>query len=436
MAIFYGLILTLLYFSQALRSKNDIFSPRFIFNVYAWIKNVPYFLQIGDNYDDIVIFKYFIFKVIGMLMVNAGITFYERHRSMSIQYVYSDRILEEGNYKRLYYVAILLFIIGASIRIYIVMQSGGLFYVLSHLQSRGTLLAGYGYINTFSDKFLNISVILCEFYYFTNKERHGKYTLFFLTISTIALLFVFGARKPVLMFLVRMAICYHYVYQAIDLRDFFRPKSIVAFVSVVLFMIMVPMLRYKDTAKIFMNPLEWVSMAVDNINSIFREFSYLTGDMYVFEKFNINNYWLGAVYKNIIYQWIPSSIMPDKPPMDDGMYLYNMMKGIEVVPGMATKAMLHQTSVPFTMEGALYINFGILGIVIFSFLIGMFYQYVFKVFQDTKCCVYMIIVYQTIIFEFVPSVLHITSPLISIIVTSIVLFPLLGIKIKRYRRLY
>lgn len=431
MVVLFGLILSILYFGVALSGRRDIFSPRFIFNVYAWLKNVPYFMQIGNRYSEDVIIKYFIIKLIGFIMVNLGISVYEKHFAWKWRYDYRDIVDGRGKNAilRFYYAGWLCLIVGFGLKFQIIQGAGGLSYVLQHLQSRGVLLAGSGYSNTFSNYLLNCSVLCMGYYYY--KTKKGKYSLIISVIVATALLLVFGARKPVMMLWVKILMCYHYCKKEIRLRDVFKPKYLSLIVIVFLLMLMIPMLRYTENSKVYQNPVLWVQAALDNANTIFREFSYLTGDMYCFEHFNISNCWWGQVYLNILVQWIPRSIFPAKPPMDDGMYLYNLMQGVKVTPNMPTESLLYQTSVPFTMEGALYANFSYIGIIIGCFAIGILYAYVYKVLIQTRANVFMIMIYQAVIFEFVPSVLHTVSPLICIIFTGIIMVPLLHIKIKK-----
>ena len=70
----YSLILTALYLFQIFRGRKDLFSPRVIFNAFAWLKNVPYFYQVAVDYPDYLITRYFVFKLLAFVFVNAGIT--------------------------------------------------------------------------------------------------------------------------------------------------------------------------------------------------------------------------------------------------------------------------------------------------------------------------------------------------------------------------
>ena len=115
------------------------------------------------------------------------------------------------------------------------------------------------------------------------------------------------------------------------------------------------------------------------------------------------------------------------------MYLLNMMYGEKVTPNMATADLYFQTSVPFTLESSLYSNFGLLGIIIGCLLVGIFYQYVYKVLTACYCPIVMILIYQEIIFVFVPSVLHATSAIIICGVYWVIFKILFKFKIRRIR---
>ncbi|HBV84838.1 MAG TPA: hypothetical protein DEB74_18980, partial [Lachnospiraceae bacterium] len=154
---------------------------------------------------------------------------------------------------------------------------------------------------------------------------------------------------------------------------------------------------------------------------------------FVFDYFDKHDLWYGRSYLNIPLQVIPRSVYPQKPPMDDGMYLLNLMYGQRVTPDMPTEQLYYQTSIPFTLEGSLFSNFGLLGIILGCILVGMFYQYVYKILVDTKTPIVMILIYQEIMFVFVPSVLHATSTIMICGIYWIIFQVLFRFKIKRVR---
>lgn len=428
----YSILLSLCYFWGAYIGRKDIFSPRFIFNMFAWLKNIPYVIDYisANGISDDTVESYFFFKFISFICVNIGITIYERN-STNIKYVYHENKQRDNSaYLR---TGIIVSIIGFAVKIKTILEGGGVFYILSHIQARKELMAGQYYNELFANSLLTCGVLLTLLCYLKEKNKKHLYIFIFIFAITTFGLIVFGARRPAMMLLLQVIMLYHFISSKIKIYSIFKIKSLITIFAIALFVLLMPMLRSGSETDYINNPTKWVEGAVDNANTLFREFSYCDGDLFAFNYFKTHEYWYGASYLNIPLQVIPRSIYPQKPPMDDGMYLLNMMYGEKVTPNMATADLYFQTSVPFTLESSLYSNFGLLGIIIGCLLVGILYQYVYKVLTSCYCPIVMILIYQEIIFVFVPSVLHATSAIIICGVYWAIFKILFKFKIRRIR---
>lgn len=432
MVLTYSILLSLCYFCGAYIGRKDIFSPRFIFNMFAWLKNIPYVIDYisANRISDDTVESYFFFKFISFICVNIGITIYKRN-STNIKYVYQENKQRDNSaYLR---TGIIVSIIGFAVKIKTILEGGGVFYILSHIQARKELMAGQYYNELFANSLLTCGVLLTLLCYLKEKNKKHLYIFIFIFAVTTFGLIVFGARRPAMMLLLQVIMLYHFISSKIKIYSIFKIKSLITIFAIALFVLLMPMLRSGSETDYINNPTKWVEGAVDNANTLFREFSYCDGDLFAFNYFKNHEYWYGASYLNIPLQVIPRSIYPQKPPMDDGMYLLNMMYGEKVTPNMATADLYFQTSVPFTLESSLYSNFGLLGIIIGCLLVGIFYQYVYKVLTACYCPIVMILIYQEIIFVFVPSVLHATSAIIICGVYWVIFKILFKFKIRRIR---
>lgn len=432
MVLTYSILLSLCYFCGAYVGRKDIFSPRFIFNMFAWLKNIPYVIDYisANRISDDTVESYFFFKFISFICVNIGITIYERN-STNIKYVYQENKQRDNSaYLK---TGIIVSIIGFAVKIKTILEGGGVFYILSHIQARKELMAGQYYNELFANSLLTCGVLLTLLCYLKEKNKKHLYIFIFIFAVTTFGLIVFGARRPAMMLLLQVIMLYHFISSKIKIYSIFKIKSLITIFAIALFVLLMPMLRSGSETDYINNPTKWVEGAVDNANTLFREFSYCDGDLFAFNYFKNHEYWYGASYLNIPLQVIPRSIYPQKPPMDDGMYLLNMMYGEKVTPNMATADLYFQTSVPFTLESSLYSNFGLLGIIIGCLLVGIFYQYVYKVLTACYCPIVMILIYQEIIFVFVPSVLHATSAIIICGVYWVIFKILFKFKIRRIR---
>lgn len=432
MVTLYSILLSFCYFLGAYLGRKDIFSPRFVFNIFAWLKNVPYVIEYisVNRISEDSIETYFLFKFISFICVNIGITVYERNSSKK-KYVYHENKKRDNSaYLR---TGIVVAIIGFVVKVKTILEGGGVFYILSHIQARKEIMAGQYYNELFANSLLTCGVLLTLLCYLREKNKKHFYTFLLIFSMTIFGLIVFGARRPAMMLLLQVVMLYHFISSKINFLSLFSIKSLMTISGIALFVLLMPMLRSGSETDYINNPTKWVEGAFDNANTLFREFSYCDGDLFAFDYFKNHDYWYGASYLNIPLQVIPRSLYPQKPPMDDGMYLLNMMYGETVTPNMATADLQFQTSVPFTLESSLYSNFGLLGIILGSLLVGVFYQYVYKVLISCHCPIVMILIYQEIIFVFVPSVLHATSAMIICGVYWIIFKVLFRFKISRLR---
>lgn len=430
MVSLYSILLSLCYFIGAYVGRKDVFSPRFIFNVFAWLKNIPYavdYIRV-NNISDETIDSYFLFKFISFICVNIGITIYEI-KSINKKYVYQEKKKRDNSaYLR---TGIIVSIIGFVVKIKTIFDSGGVFYILSHIQGRKEIMAGQYYNELFANSLLTCGVLLFLMCYLKDKNKRNLYIFIILFAITTFGLIVFGARRPAMMLLLQVIMLYHFFSSKIRIRSLFSIKSIFTIFIISFFVLLMPMLRTSNETDYINNPKKWVEGAVDNTNTLFREFSYCDGDLFAFNYFKYHDYWYGASYLNIPLQIIPKSIYPQKPPMDDGMYLLNLMYGEKATPNMATEDLYYQTSVPFTLESSLYSNFGLFGIILGCLLVGVFYQYVYKVLTSCFCPIVILLIYQEIIFVFVPSVLHTTSAITTFCVYWIIFKILFKFKIRR-----
>jgi hypothetical protein len=79
--------------------------------------------------------------------------------------------------------------------------------------------------------------------------------------------------------------------------------------------------------------------------------------------------WLGRSYLDLLTAPLPRSVYPDKPPVDDGVYLKSIADGRPVTPPMPARE-LPVTSWPMG-NMVPYMNFGIAGLVCGMFLVGV-----------------------------------------------------------------
>lgn len=269
MVLTYSILLSLCYFCGAYIGRKDIFSPRFIFNMFAWLKNIPYVIDYisANRISDDTVESYFLFKFISFICVNIGITIYERN-STNIKYVYQENKQRDNSaYLR---TGIIVSIIGFAVKIKTILEGGGVFYILSHIQARKELMAGQYYNELFANSLLTCGVLLTLLCYL--KEKNKKHLYIFIVIFAITTfgLIVFGARRPAMMLLLQVIMLYHFISSKIKIYSIFKIKSLIMLFAIALFVLLMPMLRSGSETDYINNPTKWVEESVDNANTLFR----------------------------------------------------------------------------------------------------------------------------------------------------------------------
>ena len=190
MVTLYSILLSFCYFLGAYLGRKDIFSPRFVFNIFAWLKNVPYVIEYisVNRISEDSIETYFLFKFISFICVNIGITVYERNSSKK-KYVYHENKKRDNSaYLR---TGIVVAIIGFVVKVKTILEGGGVFYILSHIQARKEIMAGQYYNELFANSLLTCGVLLTLLCYLREKNKKHFYTFLLIFSMTIFGLIVF-----------------------------------------------------------------------------------------------------------------------------------------------------------------------------------------------------------------------------------------------------
>lgn len=407
--------------------QHDFFAPVVFYNLWTFVETVPRILEIKDYFSNASIASYFIIEILALIATNVGIILFLRK---NVRVSKANKCTFDKSIKSMHRVSLAVFFVGVIARVLLIYSSGGLINVLSSSGTRTQLLAGAGYISAMGI-FITFGMALYYKVFLLEKKygiehRKRKTNLIYLGFVLLTggfLLSVFGNRAPLLETFMILIFVRNYCYKRITIRSFFNFRTFFLIVFGLLFMIMMPVLRSSENSDLFRHPIKWVQTSITNpTKTIFQEISTVSRDIFTFDYFSENDKWNGKVYLNIFVQPIPSTIYPNKPPMDDGMYLYNLQKGMTVDPNQSTSSLYYQTSNPFSSEGILFANFGLIGVVLGSIFIGYLYNYVYTKMRKSDFSIFMIITYQLVIYRFRLSTLHSLSTIIPILYMFLILY--------------
>lgn len=396
-------------FCISYKRDKDIFSPLCFFSFYQFIQYVPSLLLATeeDNYSGETgkLLLFFAIESAFILSVCFGVLAFRKKGKQSSRPFDKTKVIP-------LWVVVLLFSISVINTLKSIFSAGGFAYVISNPQAAyRKIVSGSGLSSIIGS--LSLVSVLMQIYrisfFLKNNKRKIKVNVFILigmVAVSMASTLIFSRRAPALEVLLYALFGFHYLVRRIRIKDFFKPIILFILVAVALIIVVMPALR------------QGVNYSF-NIKSLFTELNMLDRDAETYSYFKTNDFWLGKSYVGLFTAFIPSVIFPNKYPVDDGMYLCNILNGYSVTPPVPTSELPFYSSYPFSSPGALYANFSIVGVIIGGFVLGCIYSRVYYK-LNTKKNYFYVLFYVLIIYQFEMTSLGIVQALIPLVVAFVV----------------
>lgn len=385
----------------------------FVSNVY--IANSTFLERSLSN--DSVFLKYTILQSIGYCMVLLGMRFINTKNLPTYSNIIQNNEQISARYKTWAYVFLIIGIIG----FYIVMSHvGGVLYFFSNLGLRTYLVKDLDF-ETRLLSFLQYAPIILIY---SKKWTKDPIRLWDIVLIIICGLMVgLGGRKALIMLFIESAIIYHYVVSPINFKKVLNAKIIIVVCFVLFFFSTYSKLRVPGAYDEFMNdPIGfYFDKNEDGLASTLVSETYVPFYVSVVDYFDTHERWYGASFASLFTAFIPSSLFPEKPPVDDGMYLRSIALGVNARPPMPAKS-LDGSSWPLETFGAMYANFGPLGVICGMFLLGIILSLWYKKMIKNNFKFKYLIFYVMLLFTFEISTLRIVQLIMSFVLLSFVQF--------------
>lgn len=426
-----------------IRDKSQILAPRNAFSVLYFLRimlpaviyaNTGVAGRISDGYVSRAVLSnenYLSYAVLqtasyycvifGMRLVFGTRKYTFKHSNINVsQGIKTGESLGEENYKHYLYWGIVFTLIGFVDFLLIMQRSGGLVYFFTHLQYRTIILRDLDLLSWILI-LLHYGPLLIV-YSMRGRNKKISYALFALVILS-GFMCGLGGRKTMLIMIIEMIFVYHFTVREIKIKDVLRPRNIAILILIYVFFIVIVQFRYEGTFEAFIsNPLAFINSNNKSVTSILTGESYVKYYMAVIEYFKEHSYWLGKSFLGLITAFIPSSLYPGKPPVDDGMYLYSICMGRQdIMPVMATRS-LNLSSYPLETFGSMYANFGFMGVLIGMIILGHIINRTYKRIEKNNYRVLDIIIYAQMLFGFELSTLRIFQILEIFIMLGVIVY--------------
>ena len=399
----YGFILLIVLsacFILAYNITKDLFSPICFFSFLQILRYVPYL--IGRNYESLTFltlnyentFLTFVFELLTIISIMVGYLFYQSFSSNRINQKYYS--LSTKYYKNSH--IIILFVLGMIGRLRVISFVGGLSAILSNgAEAYLKLSDGTGYLYLLSDCTILACVMQLSniIQLLEKKKKTFKSTmvLVFMFLLYSASFVVFTSRSPILELLLYLIFSWHYCRKKITFKSILNINFLLIGLFFAIVIVILPRIRAS-----FYNSSSNISGG-NFISEFFDQFTYVGRDTFVYNLFGRKyDFWYGKSYQGLFTSFIPSTFYPGKPTVDDGVYLTNLLYGYSFDVPTSGDALTIKYSIPFSTSGLAYANFGVLGIIIVNFFLGILYGVAYNRAKKSKnvifITIYILIIYQ------------------------------------------
>lgn len=427
MRIIFGLILGFMYimvFISSYKKNNDVFSPLCFFSFMQFVSYVPGIMffkkHLGIDLELINTFYVFLSQVIILLITTFVINMYD-NRVKSKNSLYHIKHREGINMD---FIGIVLFGLGLIASVYFIHISGGVRYILSN--TNNDYFSGRSYLYS-----LQQLMVIGMLFFFSRKVKINFFLVFVTFLIYSGIQIIFTKRAPIMEAFMLLVFASNYRNKRIQIKSLFKPQILILIFTFTLIIITLPVLRNPAGFSTYSSPFAMISESVKNSGRIFEEYSYTSRDAFVYTHYNTDNFYYGRSFLNFFTAPLPSSLFPWKPPVDDGVYLANYVGGYYISP--PSNQYPINNSFPFSSQGSMYANFGILGIIYGSILISLLYAYIYRVLKESDYDIFMIFIYQIVIYKFAFSSKNITQSLIMIVLIMIAFKIFSGIRLTKVK---
>ena len=359
----YLLYLLLLFFYEY-KKTNDLFHPLVFFTILQIIE-YPYAIicKKSESYayftlDNII--QLIICNVLYTIVYFLFYYFFDRTRLFKNR----KNIELENNENISTLIIIFIFLIGAFSKIYTFYKIGGIIRIISDPSiAYLSQASGFGYVSLLSKMMLVAILLMLDKYLIQKRKMYLFYTVL-MSIYYMSSYLIFSSRGPALELIIIIVFVINYKVKKFNIMRFFKPKYLMVFLCVGL--IAMSALSYRTQNK-----------NTNIVTGLFDEYSRVGRDIYTYQYFDSHELFYGRSIYNVIFAFLPSNKFKNKPIVDDGLFLINVMTGHYADINSSYRELFYKSgSIPFTTQGMMYANFSYFGLFLAGFIMA-FFQYYF-----------------------------------------------------------
>lgn len=399
------------------KGKIDWFCPPTIYSLLMAFNTIPYLIMVQYTRDNSMSE---IVSIIGTdwqnelywFLINQSIfnvVYYITFYNLRIQVgnLAKEILVDKYNLSDNKFFYLVLYALGLYLSISFVRSQGGIEMLLFNMADRSKMMEDNQMLYLFN----NFIVYFAGAYHIKYMSKNGvSYIQLFLNlILALFMLSIFGGRSPFIQYLIFIGMCYNYFVKKFSLLSV---KLLPLYGFVAFFLVIMLLFRHGGAE----NGLDSGSSS--------DTFAFLNGNwyvdiqMFIHHHFSKVDFWFGRSFHDMYEIFLPRSVFPDKRPIDDGTYIFNIMYyGGDVL----ASNRVYSSWPPGTL-GCGFSNFGLIGVIIGAFLLSVVHKYSLEAVRKTNYTPTGMYLYCFIVVKFQVTVFYIANLIYSILFVIILTF--------------
>lgn len=267
----------------------------------------------------------------------------------------------------------MLFILGAISAVFFAIKLasvGGVeATILGDELDRGSVTSGLAYVIIPADLSLAMCSIVAMLRYRKNRSI-GTLMVFIVFFLACAFSFsLFGGRKLLLQHVILSAVFWGLAGGRLKLFSF---RTLLAVFFSIFYFLFVLDARLTSVERDVLFDFGDIALPVGLVTFL-SNFSYNDGYYFIVDFFSRNEPLFGRTFVDLLVSPIPSSIYPNKPPIDDGVYVKALLVQHSILFPAAATDFAGLGSIPPETFGNAILNFGFWAIPVFGVALGCFF---------------------------------------------------------------
>jgi hypothetical protein len=403
--LLFALILLTLLIIKNLPHSNSIFTLYNLFIVFA-LAEVPYLFYLNHNNElihnyvkphiedyELVFVKHIILKLAFITIALFSMHTFNPRASI-LKRTFS---VKSFNNRHLLFTSIsfsFLALIAFSLFLH---KVGGLTYLMLNISNKTIVVQGTGlYRNLiFLSSLLSLGFYIHYLSRLKKVDTFRAFVFLFLIILLFSVLASSGERKNPLLLIVYVIILWNFTINRIRILS---ARYLPLLLFFIIFAAIIPPLRIPGATDYYLqHPFLLANDSIPYVGEIFKRFSEIDISLFIYSFFdNTDKLWLGASIPDFFTGVVPSAFFPNKPPLDEGVYIYALAHYYDVSPPTPFKDML-PVGWPLSRVTGPYVHFGTIGVIVSAFITGLILKYFYNLLLATNYSPQAMLIYTVLL---------------------------------------